>query len=68
MPLTKHTVRDSPPPLSKLRKEDIQPIVDKVIWKGKLLFYGGKLTLSEILFSKYSQLFDVHHQVTWLGY
>ena len=35
---------------SKLRRVDIQPVVDKVIkriagWKGKLLSYGGKLTL-----------------------
>ena len=35
---------------SKLRKEDIKPIVDKVIkrvagWKGKLLSYGGRLVL-----------------------
>jgi len=33
-----------------LRKEDIKPIVDKVIkrvagWKGKLLSYGGRLVL-----------------------
>jgi len=35
---------------SKLRKDDIQPIVDKVVkriagWKGKLLSYGGRLVL-----------------------
>lgn len=35
---------------SKLRKEDLQPIVDKVIkrisgWKGRFLSYGGKLVL-----------------------
>jgi hypothetical protein len=34
----------------KLRREDIQPIVDKIIkrvagWKGKLLSYGGRLSL-----------------------
>jgi hypothetical protein len=34
----------------KLRREDIQPIVDKIIkridgWKGKLLSYGARLTL-----------------------
>ena len=35
---------------NKLRREDIQPVVDKVIkrvagWRGKLLSYGGRLTL-----------------------
>jgi hypothetical protein len=35
---------------SKLRREDIQPIVNKVIsriigWKGRLLSYGARLTL-----------------------
>ena len=35
---------------TKLRRVDIQPVVDKVIkriagWKGKLLSYGGTLTL-----------------------
>jgi len=35
---------------AKLRRIDIQPVVDKVIkriagWKGKLLSYGGRLTL-----------------------
>jgi hypothetical protein len=34
----------------KLRREDIQPIVDKIIkriegWKGRLLSYGARLTL-----------------------
>jgi hypothetical protein len=34
----------------KLRREDIQPIIDKIIkrivcWKGKLLSYGARLTL-----------------------
>jgi hypothetical protein len=34
----------------KLRREDIQPIVDKIIkrilgWKGKILSYGARLTL-----------------------
>jgi hypothetical protein len=34
----------------KLKREDIQPIVDKIIkriagWKGKLLSYGARLTL-----------------------
>lgn len=34
----------------KLRREDIQPVVDKVVkrvvgWKGKLLSYGGRPTL-----------------------
>ena len=35
---------------AKLRREDIQPVVDKILkrvagWKGRLLSYGGKLTL-----------------------
>lgn len=35
---------------AKLKREDIQPVVDKIIkrvagWKGRLLSYGGKLTL-----------------------
>jgi hypothetical protein len=35
---------------SKLRREDIQPVVDKIIkriteWKGKLLSYGGRLII-----------------------
>jgi hypothetical protein len=34
----------------KLRREDIQPIVDKILnriasWKGRLLSYGARLTL-----------------------
>jgi hypothetical protein len=34
----------------KLRRDDIQPVVDKIIkriagWKGKLLSYGARLTL-----------------------
>jgi hypothetical protein len=34
----------------KLRREDLQPMVDKVMkrivgWKGKLLSYGARLTL-----------------------
>jgi hypothetical protein len=34
----------------KLRREDIQPIIDKITrrilgWKGKLLSYGARLTL-----------------------
>lgn len=37
----------------KLRREDIQPIVDKIMrriasWKGKLLSYGARLTLLRI--------------------
>jgi hypothetical protein len=35
---------------SKLRKEDLQPVIDKIIkriagWKGRLLSYVGRLTL-----------------------
>lgn len=35
---------------SKLRKEDLQPVIDKIIkriagWKGRLLSYAGRLTL-----------------------
>ena len=42
----------------KLRKEDIQLIVDKVIkkiagWKGKLLSYGREIDPLEILPNKY---------------
>jgi len=35
---------------SKLRREDLQPVVDKIVkrivgWKGRLLSYAGRLTL-----------------------
>jgi hypothetical protein len=35
---------------SKLRKEDLQPVIDKIMkgiaeWRGKLLSYRGRLTL-----------------------
>jgi hypothetical protein len=35
---------------SKLRKEDLQPVIDKIIkriagWKGRLLSYAGRLIL-----------------------
>jgi hypothetical protein len=38
---------------NKLKREDIQPIVDKIImritgWKGKLLSYGARLTLLRV--------------------
>jgi hypothetical protein len=41
---------DVPLHYEKLKREDIQPIVDKIIkriagWKGKLLSYGARLTL-----------------------
>jgi hypothetical protein len=43
-------VRLGPSLLDKLKREGIQPIVDKVLnrisgWKGRLLSYGARLTL-----------------------
>lgn len=37
---------------TKLRREDLQPVIDKIIkrisgWKGRLLSYAGRLTLLE---------------------
>jgi hypothetical protein len=39
----------------KLRREDIQPVVDKIIkiilgWKGKLLSFGARLALLKACF------------------
>ena len=41
---------------TKLRREDLQPIIDKVMkriagWKGRLLSYAGRLTLLKACFS-----------------
>ena len=40
----------APPHHTKLKREDIQPVVDEVVkciagWTGSLLSYGGRLTL-----------------------